>query len=374
MSRRHARRAPTATSLTAITLAFAVLATLAAGCGTDDDDAGSGDRASGTASPSATTAPSTTTAPAVPARTPGCDPDTGIAVDPTTAAAGTRGSHERVDLDVDGTARWYTRYVPSTGGAAPLPLVVDLHGYLSGSAGQAAISDLAATAEEQGFVLATPQGNGDLPYWNAVPHDELPDDIAFIEAVIDDVGAATCIDPRRVYVDGFSNGAFLASLVACQLSDRVAAVAAVSGLQVPEGCDPARPVPVLGIHGTADRFVSIDGGPNPALDDLSWNDDSRLAFDGLPFAPVTEAAAGWAARNGCTPDPAVTEVAPAVEHIAYEGCEAGTAVELYVVDGAGHTWPGSAFAAASAATLGPATDAIDANEVIWSFFADHPMP
>lgn len=355
MSRRLARLAPAA-------LAVVAVVAVAAGCGADDGDSATGEPATGTAAPTATTAP------AVPTRSPGCD------ADPDPSAAAPRGSHERVDLDVDGAARWYTRYLPAATGTEPLPLVVDLHGYLSGSAGQAAISDLATTAEAEGFVLATPQGNSDLPYWNAVPHDELPDDVAFVEALIDDVGTTTCIDPRRVYVDGFSNGAFLASLVACRLSDQVAAVAAVAGLQEPEGCDPQRPVPVLAIHGTDDQFVSFDGGPNPALDGLSWNDDSRLAFDGLPFAPVTATAAGWAARNGCAPDPVVTEVAPAVERTTYEGCDADATVELYVVDGAGHTWPGSAFAAASASTLGPATDEIDANDVIWAFFADHPMP
>lgn len=289
-------------------------------------------------------------------------------------AAPTGSAPERVELTSGGVDRWYDRVVPGTYDGTPTPLVVDLHGYLSGAAGQAAMSDLAATAEQEGFVLATPQGNGDLPYWNAVPHPELPDDVTFVADVIDDVSATVCIDPARVYVDGFSNGAFLTSLVACELSDRVAAVAAVAGLLVPEGCAPSRPVPVLAIHGTADRYVGVDGPPNPALDDLQWNDDSRAAFDGLPFAPVTTAAAGWAALDGCDPEPTRAPAGPSVELVAYDGCAGDAAVALYLVDGGGHTWPGSAFSHASAAILGPTTDAIDANDVIWTFFTEHPMP
>jgi polyhydroxybutyrate depolymerase len=335
-------------------------AVLAASC-----SSGSGGTVAASPSSDGTTSiPSTTST--VPDRSPGCD--TGA------TDVGARGTHERVDLASSGSDRWYTRFVPDAYDGAPTPLVIDLHGYLSGAAGQAAMSDLGSTAEEAGFVVATPQGTSEMPYWNAVPHSELPDDIAFVEAVIDDVGASLCIDPARVYVDGFSNGAFLASLVACRLPDRVAAVAAVAGLLLPADCDPARPVPVLAIHGTDDRFVSFAGAPNPALADLTWNDQSRAAFDGLAFAEVTTTAARWAELDGCGPEPARAEVAAGVERIEYGGCAAGSTVQLYVIDGGGHTWPGSAFSAASASILGPTTEAIDANELIWSFFQDHPMP
>jgi polyhydroxybutyrate depolymerase len=286
---------------------------------------------------------------------------------------GAQGTQGRVDLTSGGADRWYSLMVPSAYDGAPVPLVVDLHGYLSGAAVHAEISQLGALGEEAGFVVATPQGTSDMAYWNAVPHADLPDDVGFVEDVIDDVGATVCIDPARVYVDGFSNGAFLTSLIACRLSERVAAVAAVAGLQMPSDCAPERAAPVLAVHGTDDRHVSFEGGPNPALDELTWNDESRAAFDGLPFADVTETAAAWAEAAGCGPEPDRTEVADAVELIAYSGCTGGSAVELYVVEGGGHAWPGSDLSAASASILGPTTEAIDASELIWSFFQDHPM-
>ncbi|MEJ5255708.1 MAG: PHB depolymerase family esterase [Acidimicrobiales bacterium] len=284
----------------------------------------------------------------------------------------TRGAQERIGISSGGRQRWYLRFVPSTYDGSPVPLVINLHGYLSGAAGAAAISGLDGLAERERFVLATPEGNSDKPYWNAVPHAELPDDVGFIAGVIDEVTSAVCVDPERVYVVGFSNGAFLASLVACRLADRVAAIAAVAGLQDPADCRPTSPVSVLAIHGTDDGYVPITGGAGPRLASLEWSDESRTAFDGLPWSEPAAAAAAWAARARCRPDPERMPVAASVERITYVACEGNASVELYVIAGAGHTWPGSELAAASAAVLGPATSAIDANEVIWSFFADHP--
>ena len=337
----------------------AVTGLLVLGVATGCASSGDTDSADGAGPPTtAETAPETTTTTA-----PGC-----AEADPP--AAGT----ERVELTSGGDDRWYDRTVPTGYDGEPTPLVVDLHGYLSGAEGQAAMSGFGATAEQEGFVLATPQGNGDLPYWNAVPHDDLPDDVAFVAAVIDDVSAAVCIDPDRVYVDGVSNGAFLASLVACELADRVAAVAAVAGLLVPDDCAPSRPVPVLAVHGTADRYVPATGGRGPALDDLTWDDQSTRAFDGLAFGDVTDAAATWAELDGCDPEPTRTDVSDEVESIAYRGCADDAAVELYVVDGGGHAWPGSEFSRASADILGPTTFDIDATDLIWSFFEEHHRP
>lgn len=339
--------------------ALGIAALLLTACGGTDADAAS--TASTSTAPTSTAAPATSTV-----APPGCETDP--------ATVGARATHERVDPAGADPGRWYTRYVPASYDGSPVPLVIDLHGYLSGSAGQAAMSALDAVADDAGFVLVTPQGTSDLPFWNAVPHPELPDDIAFLETVIDDVSAALCVDPARVYVDGFSNGAFLSSLVACRMGDRVAAVAAVAGLVVPEGCAPSRAVPILAIHGTEDRHVSFTGPPNPALADLAWNDQSRLAFDGVAFADVTTSAARWAELDGCGPEPTRTEAAEGVERVEYTGCAGGSTVQLYVVAGGGHAWPGSGFSAASASILGPTTEAIDANEVIWSFFQEHPMP
>jgi len=337
-----------------VAAAVVALALIAAGCG------GAGG-AHSTASPTAAPVSPVT----VPTSSPGCAAGT----DPAAARSGPTD----LTLTSGGTERHFQRHIPSGYDGRPAPLVIDLHGYLSGAAVQAQLSNLGTAADQHGFVLVTPQGSSAMPYWNAVPHPGLPDDVQFVTDLIDTTSAQLCIDPARVYVDGLSNGAFLTSLIACRLADRVAAVAAVAGLLLPADCAPARPIPVLAFHGTADRFVTFDGSPNVALDTLTWNDDSRAAFAGLPFAPVTETAGQWAALDGCDPIPTSAPVSPSVTRVAYGGCAGGASVELYVVAGGGHTWPGSAFTRANAAVLGPTTDEVDADTVIWAFFAAHPL-
>jgi len=322
--------------------------------------------ACGSGSDEVADAPGTTASATVADQSPGCDVPAGPALTPSV--------HTDLSITSSGTERTYKRYVPASYDGTPMPLVVDLHGYLSGAAGQAAISALGAFAEGEGFVVVTPQGNSDLPYWNAVPHDDLPNDVQLVADVIDEVTASLCIDPARIFVDGFSNGAFLTSLVACELSDTVAAVSAVSGLLFPEGCAPARPMPVLAIHGTADLLVTFDGSPNVGLETLDWNEQSTRAFDGLAFVPVTTSLASWAEVAGCDPTPTDSEISATVTRTAYAACQGGADVELYAVEGGGHAWPGSELSKASESILGPTTFDIVANEVIWQFFTDHPMP
>ena len=328
-----------------------------------------------TACSSSASSTSSTTATETPSTPPGSASETGSAGCRAPAAPEpARSEHVEVALTSSDLDRTYLEYVPAGDAEGPAPLVVDLHGYLSGAAGQVAMSDLGTFAETAGVVVATPQGNGAHSHWNAVPHDELPDDVQFVADVIDDVSSRRCIDPARVYVQGFSNGAFLTSLVACELADRVAAVAAVAGLLFPDGCEPARPIPILTIHGTDDQFVTFDGSPNVALSSLPWDEQSTLAFTDLPFAPVRDSLGEWAAVEGCASPPDEQPVTGSVARVRYGGCLDDSTLELYVVDGGGHAWPGSEFSAASAAIVGPTTTEIDATELIWEFFADHPMP
>ncbi len=313
----------------------------------------------GTAGASGSTAPSGASGTKAPT---GCGKDAGSV---------TTSKQNAETLSVGGTERQFKELLPASYGRAPAPLVIQLHGYLSGADGQIAMSAIEPLAESAGFVVRTPQGSGAKAYWNAVPHDDLPDDLGFIGALIDDAIARRCVDPTRVYVIGMSNGAFMTSLVACRLAGRVAAVAAVAGLQSPAGCAPTRPVPVLAIHGTDDRFVPADGTRGPALEQLPWDAASTRAFEGMPWAPIRSTVAGWAERDGCAATPKSTTVSPAVTRVGYDGCRGGAAVVLYEVRGGGHTWPGSKFSEASAGVLGPTTTEIDGNTVIWEFLRDH---
>jgi polyhydroxybutyrate depolymerase len=169
----------------------------------------------------------------------------------------------------------------------------------------------------------------------------------------------------------------MTSAVACAYADRVAAVAPVAGVRRPDGCDPARPVPLLAFHGTEDPFVAYDGGLGPAALRLPAPDGSGrtlgelgLEEGGEPSVP--EVVAAWATGDGCEDEPATEEVADDVDRISYP-CPAGIGVELYRVEGGGHTWPGSEFSRAIESVVGHTTFSISADEVMWAFFEDHPL-
>jgi polyhydroxybutyrate depolymerase len=285
---------------------------------------------------------------------------------------------QRVDTTSGGTPRYYMRRVPPAyDGKRPFPLVIDLHGYLEGVDIHEANSRLGAFGEAHGFVTITPQGSGSVaPGWE-IEFDS--PDVRFIGDLLDEAGRTLCIDDRRVFVTGFSGGAFLTSAVACVYADRIAAIAPVAALRNPAGCRPARPVPVVTFAGTGDEFVAYTGGLGPraqaapAMDGtgrmLSETSGGKEVARSASMPKIT---AAWAKRNRCAAKPKETGVAPDVTLVRYR-CPKHADVELYRIDGGGHTWPGSAFSRQIEVVVGPTTFSIDANEVMWRFFQAHPL-
>jgi polyhydroxybutyrate depolymerase len=302
---------------------------------------------------------------AAPASSAGCgEPDTGSGV-----AAGS----QRVTTTSNGVARAYLRRVPSSyDGVTPLPLVVDLHGHSEPAALHEVNSALAPFGDGHRFVTITPEGSGPVPHWDTRAESA---DMHFVSDLLDEVEMQLCIDRRRVYVAGYSNGAFLASAMVCLFADRIAAVAAVAGVRDVPGCDPDRPVPVVAFHGDADEFVGFEGGLGPGVTDLPPAERQALIDVAAPTdsgSSIPEVAAAWAKRNGCRPKPSRRSVAPDVEVARYR-CPHRADVHLYAVRGGGHTWPGSTFSKSIEQFVGPTTDSIDANTVMWRFFRAHPL-
>lgn len=347
------------------TAAVIALLALAAACsGTSANNANSAN----VAGTSTSTGPGTTAPVAKPVATssPGC---TSGATGPTPVKS------QQVDTKMrsSGIERSYFLWLPATYGttSTPAPLVVDMHGYEEGAAIHTQNTMLSTTADAKGFVLVTPAGTGKMPFWNAVPVPDAPNDLQFISDLIDEVGAHECIDPSRVYLTGYSNGAFMSSLYACRLADKVAAIAPVAGLRFPDGCDPSRPVPIIAFHGTADPLVNYGGGMSDSASTLPVDDDSRSTIRAITFLPMPDTLAKWAAVEGCNPKATETAVSASVTLIKYDGCRKGSVVELYRIDGGGHTWPGSAFSAQMSTILGPTTTEIDANALMWDFFSNY---
>jgi polyhydroxybutyrate depolymerase len=270
-------------------------------------------------------------------------------------------------VTVDGTDREYLLSIPDRyDPAKPAPLVFDFHGLGSNMQEQSLYTKVDQQASERGYVVITPNGQGGvLRHWSLVPATTANPDVAFTQAMLRTTYRALCIDQQRVFSTGISNGAMFSTLLACALPGRLAAIAPVAGINATEVCAVGTPrVSVLAFHGTADPIVPYAGG---------------AYFSGTPIGrvlgvseakPVDDAAAAWAAFDGCGSPPARSFVADDVQHLAWPDCPPNGAVQLYRVIGGGHTWPGSA--ALRADRLRATTASIDATELMLDFFDAHP--
>jgi polyhydroxybutyrate depolymerase len=212
-----------------------------------------------------------------------------------------------------------------------------------------------ALADTRGFVVAYPEGLGGS--WNAgqccgESARSNVDDVAFARAVIDRLSMEYCLDPRRVFSTGMSNGGFLSHRLACELSDRIAAIAPVAGVLGIPTCAPRRPVPVFHFHGTLDGLVPYNGGGL------------------LNFNSVADTLRGWAQRDGCGAMPMEFLRRGIVHCDRWPGCRQGAEVQLCTVDGGGHTWPG----AFPIPLFGVTAREVSASELMVEFFERHPMP
>jgi len=135
------------------------------------------------------------------------------------------------------------------------------------------------------------------------------DDVAFTSDMIDRISAEYCVNPSRIYATGMSNGAFMSYRLACELSNRIAAIGPVAGVSVADPCLPSRPVPVISFNGTGDLLVWYDGGiyesvpgplpAGPCATDVHGN-CKRYIRRGVQNAKLTGNARG-APRLSCAP-------------------------------------------------------------------------
>ncbi|TAE47393.1 MAG: hypothetical protein EAZ89_18020, partial [Bacteroidetes bacterium] len=257
----------------------------------------------------------------------------------------------------NGLLREYRLYVPpSYNPQSPAPLVFSLHGYTSNGLEQELYSAFNPLADTFGFIVVYPNGISET--WNAGFIAGGVDDVGFISALIDHIGSQYYLDAQRIYATGMSNGGFMSYYLACQLEDRIAAIASVAGnmsLNVQNTCQSVRKVPVLEMHGTADGVVPYN--------------ESFL----LPSVPFT--VNFWVNRNGCdpTPDslnlPDLVNEGSTVTRFYWNGPPGTSEVYLYRINGGGHSWPG-AFPVPGVNT----NQDIRGSRLIWDFFSAHLHP
>jgi len=239
-------------------------------------------------------------------------------------------------------------------------VLFNLHGYGSNALEQMNYTNFnnLANTEENNFILIHPQGaplntvlTSSSSHWNSGGWTigSTVDDVDFIDTIIKLVSQKYNLNQDRIYSTGMSNGGFMSYHLACNLSSKIAAVASVTGSmskETYEDCNPAHPTSILQVHGTIDATVPFDG--NSALGMRSINDVMDY----------------WKLYNACDVDPTsiITDyfdIEIAVQHDTYSNCLNDVNVELYKIEGMGHTWPYKG------------RYGISATEIIWEFINTH---
>jgi len=275
-----------------------------------------------------------------------------------------------------GIERTYRIHIPpSFDKAKPIPLLIILHG--GGGSHEKmeklTLSGFDVLSDKEGFVAVYPDGVEN--HWNDGrenvryrAHREKIDDVGFIAGLIEHLAKELNVDKKRIYVTGISNGAMMSYRLACELSEKITAIAPVAGA-LPENlssCSPSRAVSVLIMNGAEDPLVPWQGG------------EIRLGRLKLgKVLSVTETVKRWVNQNQCSPSPAVTweldkdpQDGTRVRRETYNQCREGTEVALYAIVNGGHTWPGG-YQYLPESFIGKTCRDIDANEVIWNFFKKH---
>jgi len=272
-----------------------------------------------------------------------------------------------------GQTRFYRVHVPAayTKTTNKLPLIIALHG--GGGSGQQfeAQSGLSETADREGFIVVYPDGRQNpgvlgLRTWNAgtccgqIAVADKTDDVGFISQLIDKLVAGYRVDSKRVYATGHSNGAMLCYRLACELPEKLAAIAANAGtMQLTKACDPSRVIPILHVHSALDRNVPSTGGVGSKSLNRQWN------------APVDSTLAVFIRLAQCGQE-RVIQTTPQYTRYEWRSCPGKLSIQYYLTNDGGHSWPGGRK---GARLIGdPPSTALINNDLIWSFFSLYSLP
>lgn len=301
------------------------------------------------------------------------DPAAAVPVLPSPSCGGpaspyAAGAANLDSVEHDGLTRTFRVWLPPDyDDVSPLPVVLLLHGGFGSGAQIETASRMLPVAASAGFVVVSPDGtagtNG-IRTWNAggccgASAANNVDDVGFISALLDHLESSLCIDRRRVFASGMSNGAMLSHRLACDLGDRVAAVAPVSGTDMTSSCAPARPVPIHEVHGTLDANVPFDGGMGCGAANVN-------------FQSVPATIEAWKQRGDCRDTATSTTQIGNATCSLYGDCAPGARVGICVVDGGGHQWPGGeppAVAGLPGCAFGEQSQSYSASQEAWNFFS-----
>lgn len=298
----------------------------------------------------------------------------------------------------DRTRKYMVYAPPLYHAVAHLPVVLAFHGGGGNSARSREFYDIEGLAAREGFLVVYPEGTGSVlagevfGSWNAgrccaPAYKENVDDVGFVRAMIAKLEGDFSMNASRIYAIGASNGSLISFRLACEASDLLAGIAVTAGQDAFDDCRPARPVPVLYMHGTGDECAPYEGGA------CGGCMAKYLTSVGIPTPAETWACESapdyvdeWRAQNGCLPQKSVVYQKGKATCEAYAGCAKDVA--FCTITGMGHMWPGKEAATIEACKTAPDgllcqkwkavigesnTTDLDANELAWKFFKGQPL-
>jgi polyhydroxybutyrate depolymerase len=270
-----------------------------------------------------------------------------ISADPC-AQAPTPGDSQ-ISLVSGGRTRTALIHVPPAAAGQSLPIVVALHSGGGLAPWFESYTGFSQIADAEGFIVVYPNGAGYQHFWTINDHDpNAPDDVGFVNALLDQIGSGYCTNPTRVYAFGVSNGGGMAVRLGCELAGRFAAIATIAGgYRSQPPCSPVAPVSVLEVHGTSDGSVPYDGSPP----------------DHAGSVPVF--LQRWVARDRCRRAPTRRRIGIQALRLDWTACAGGAAIEHIEIIGGGHQLPG-----ADPPDKGPRST-ISVPWLVWSFLRAH---
>jgi polyhydroxybutyrate depolymerase len=264
---------------------------------------------------------------------------------------------------IDGITRTYTVVLPSDYyDSNSFSLVIALHGGGGSSSQFEKSSGLSEKANKSGFIVVYPDGTGVIQTWNAglcwgyAMNNDI-DDVKFISMLIDKLLKDYKINPKKVYATGHSNGGMMCYRLACELGNKIAAIAPNSCTMVTTSCNPARSMPILHMHSKLDEHVPYLGGTGNGI-------------TGIYCPPVEDVLNYWAGIDECTTGEHSTFSNSSYSIYQWTGCNASR-IDFYLTNDGGHGWPGGLPGGPNSDTP---SQSINANDLLWSFFQQYQLP